>query len=401
MIVIIILLVLAGVVYLIMNSSAQNTTTPNVVNVLPTSMRPITTMIPQQIMPTTMMPTTMMPQQTIDCTVSNWSNWSNCSDNCSGTQNRTRTIMTRAQNGGTVCPALTETQACNTDCLYLFKTHTFTTGGQTGRLGPVLAQLRNAYSGVNWAQNSEFLNMTTQGIQEWKVPVTGSYTIIAKGASGGNPGSFGRGRVVSVNVKLTKGEILKILVGQQGIKSPRSSNAGGGGGTFVVRDTQTPIIVAGGGGGRSESWNYEFQNSNAAGSNTPGNTGGNGSVKNNGKGGTNGDGGGSSIHQAGGGGGLIGNGGNSSDGSLGGLSFVNGGVGGIETNYNSAYGGFGGGGSSGAGGGGGGGYSGGGGGYDPVWASGGGGSSYIIPSMSSDDGATNVGDGSVTITLNQ
>jgi hypothetical protein len=283
--------------------------------------------------------------------------------------------------------------------LYKFTSHTFTTGGATGRLGPVLGQVRSAYSGVSWAQNSEFLNMTIQGIQEWKVPVTGSYSIIARGASGGNPGTYGRGRVMRTeNVTLTKGEILKILVGQQGIKSERSSNGGGGGGTFVVRYTQTPIIVAGGGGGRAETPNNEYQNSNAAGWSTefPGNTGGNGSGSNNGKGGTNGNGGNGSLHHGGGGGGLLGNGGNSSAGgiSFGGLSFVNGGIGGLEQNYNSAYGGGGG-----AGGGGGGGYSGGGGGYEPTWASGGGGNSYIIPSLSSDDNATNIGDGSVTITL--
>jgi hypothetical protein len=292
-------------------------------------------------------------------------------------------------------------EAKNKGMLYEFKEHTFTTAGKTGREGPTLQEVKQAYSGVNWAQNSEFLNMTKQGIQEWKVPATGTYKIIARGAAGGNPGSFGKGRVMRTeNVTLTKGEVLKILVGQQGVKNNRgANNGGGGGGTFVVRDTQTPIIVAGGGGGRGEGGN-EHPNSNAAGwSNLePGNSGGDGSP-NNGKGGTDGNGGLGSASHAGGGGGLLGDGGNSLGGSFGGKSFINGGIGGIETNYNSAYGGFGGGGGGGAGGGGGGGYSGGGGGYDPIWASGGGGNSYIIPSMSSDDNATNNGPGSVTITL--
>ncbi len=292
-------------------------------------------------------------------------------------------------------------QSNNQQMLYEFKEHTFTTAGKTGREGPTLLEVKQAYSDAKWAQNSEFLNMTKQGIQEWKVPATGTYKIIAKGAAGGNPGSFGKGRVMRTeNVTLTKGEVLKILVGQQGVKNSRANNGGGGGGTFVVRDTQTPIIVAGGGGGRGEGGN-ENQNSNAAGWSTqfPGNPGGDGS-SNNGKGGTDGNGGGGSIAHGGGGGGLLGDGGNAnSGGSFGGKSFINGGIGGIETNYNSVYGGFGGGGGGGAGGGGGGGYSGGGGGYDPVWASGGGGNSYIIPSMSSDDNATNNGPGSVTITL--
>jgi hypothetical protein len=342
----------------------------------------------------------------VNCQVSDWSNWSNCSSNCRGTQERTRSIMTLPKGNGTLCPELKETKICNdNDCpLYEFTSHTFTTAGATGHEGPTISQIRNAYLDVGWAQNSEFLNMITRGIQEWKVPITGSYSIIARGAAGGNPRTYGKGRVMRTeNVILNRGEIIKILVGQQGTKSSISSNAGGGGGTFVVRDTKTPIIVAGGGGGRSEVPDNEYVNSNATGNNyttlsSSGNTGGDGSGSNNGKGGTNGNGGNGSINHAGGGGGLFGNGGNSVGGSFGGLSFVNGGIGGIERNYNSAYGGFGGGGGGGAGGGGGGGFSGGGGGYEPVWGSGGGGSSYIIPSMCSDDGAINTGQGSVVIT---
>jgi hypothetical protein len=126
-------------------------------------------------------------------------------------------------------------------------------------------------------------------IQLWTVPLTGGYSIQAIGADGSNPGRYGRGRVMrSMNVTLTKGEVIKIFVGQQGTKANGSAlNAGGGGGTFVVRDTKTPIIIADGGGG-----------------------------------------------------GLLGNGGNAISGTaFGGLSFINGGVGGIEKNYNSAYGG--------------------------------------------------------------
>ena len=107
-------------------------------------------------------------------------------------------------------------------------------------------------------------------IQLWTVPLTGGYSIQAIGADGSNPGRYGRGRVMrSMNVTLTKGEVIKIFVGQQGTKANGSAlNAGGGGG------------------------------------------------------------------------GLLGNGGNAISGTaFGGLSFINGGVGGIEKNYNSAYGG--------------------------------------------------------------
>ena len=56
---------------------------------------------------------------------------------------------------------------------------------------------------------------------------------------------------------LSKGEIIQILIGQEGgiNKGPYSSGGGGGGGggggTFLVRGSITPLIIAGGGGGVS------------------------------------------------------------------------------------------------------------------------------------------------------
>jgi hypothetical protein len=51
----------------------------------------------------------------VDCVVSNWSNWGECSATCGGgTQTRTRTIITPPANGGQQCPALSEIQTCNT-----------------------------------------------------------------------------------------------------------------------------------------------------------------------------------------------------------------------------------------------------------------------------------------------
>ena len=50
---------------------------------------------------------------------------------------------------------------------------------------------------------------------------------------------------------LTKGEIIKILVGQEGGINDDSGTSGGGGGSFVVRESNTPLIIAGGGGGVS------------------------------------------------------------------------------------------------------------------------------------------------------
>ena len=49
--------------------------------------------------------------------------------------------------------------------------------------------------------------------------------------------------------RLSKGETIQILVGQEGGINRGSYSSGGGGGTFVVRASNTPMIIAGGGGG--------------------------------------------------------------------------------------------------------------------------------------------------------
>ena len=49
--------------------------------------------------------------------------------------------------------------------------------------------------------------------------------------------------------RLKKGEVIQVLVGQEGGINKRSYSSGGGGGTFVVRGANAPLIIAGGGGG--------------------------------------------------------------------------------------------------------------------------------------------------------
>jgi hypothetical protein len=58
---------------------------------------------------------TMINKKPIDCVVSEWSSWNDCSKPCDGgTRTRTRTVVTKEVNGGKVCPVLTDTSSCNT-----------------------------------------------------------------------------------------------------------------------------------------------------------------------------------------------------------------------------------------------------------------------------------------------
>jgi hypothetical protein len=136
-------------------------------------------------------------------------------------------------------------------------THTFTSGGVTGRIGPDLATLRTAYTTANAWKNTYLQQGNFQGYQDWTVPVSGIYEFDARGASGfdgSGAGGVGRGAIVKGRVSLTKGEIITIVCGQTG-GAPTSGAAGGpGGGTFVVRKSgNVPLFVAGGGSAESGS----------------------------------------------------------------------------------------------------------------------------------------------------
>ncbi len=51
----------------------------------------------------------------VDCVVSDWSGWSACDKPCGGgSQTRTRKVVTEPANGGKLCPVLSESQVCNT-----------------------------------------------------------------------------------------------------------------------------------------------------------------------------------------------------------------------------------------------------------------------------------------------
>ena len=119
--------------------------------------------------------------------------------------------------------------------LYTFSSHTFTNCGATGKNGPTLSNCTSAYS-PSWTDDTDYFNVPSNaGIQYWTVPKNGTYTINASGAQGARAG--GRGARMIGNFNLTKGEIIKIAVGQIGVKGSNNSytGGGGGGGTFVIK----------------------------------------------------------------------------------------------------------------------------------------------------------------------
>jgi hypothetical protein len=137
--------------------------------------------------------------------------------------------------------------------LYSFTTATFTPGGATGQNGPNITQARTA---VNQSWVDLYLNMTTNGIQQWTVPATGTYRFTVAGANGGNGstiGTPGSGAILRGDVVLTMGQVLNIVVGQSGGSAGVGLGRGGGGGgaSFVYSGSSsgTGLIFAAGGGG--------------------------------------------------------------------------------------------------------------------------------------------------------
>jgi hypothetical protein len=265
-----------------------------------------------------------------------------------------------------------------TQSLYTFSSHTFTTCGLTGRVGPTQAQMRAAYS-TTW--DDTYLSQGDfQGYQDWTVPVSGIYQITARGAAGfdgDGAGGAGRGAVVRGRVNLTKGEVITIAVGQTGTTPTSGSTWGGsGGGTWIVRKQgNEPLFVAGGGSGAS-----------AASSGLDGVLTENGGFsQTGGPGGTDGNGGSAAGGRSAAGGGFLSRGADSQF-ERGGGSFRDG-LEQVDNNRTGGDGGFGGAGSSDGNiagqSGGAGGYSGGAGARTTTGSrSGGGGGSYITPTAS-------------------
>ncbi|CAL8099717.1 unnamed protein product [Orchesella dallaii] len=96
----------------------------------------------------------------------------------------------------------------------------FSTCNNTGRSGPSQEQCDAAYNGT-LLENEIKIDSARNGVQIWHVPESKSYTLIAKGASGGRGALLNQmtshGSIVKTTMLLRKGEKIYILVGQEGI----------------------------------------------------------------------------------------------------------------------------------------------------------------------------------------
>lgn len=125
--------------------------------------------------------------------------------------------------------------------------------------------------GVNWTRindSTDISNSTSvmetfefsESNGTYTVPYTGLYTLTAAGAKGGNYSKYfgGYGGLATMNVWLSKGEVLTYAVGgSNGYNGGGSGSkyGNGGGMTKVISDKKGTLLVAGGGGGASPSGN--------------------------------------------------------------------------------------------------------------------------------------------------
>ncbi|PFX11800.1 hypothetical protein AWC38_SpisGene24350, partial [Stylophora pistillata] len=255
----------------------------------------------------------------------------------------------------------------------------------SGRIGPTT--LGSHYTG----QDHDRQVTLSSGVQQWTVPYTGDYRMKAIAAAGGydicaNSTQYrgrgakmtgsatkyrGRGVRTIGTFRLNKGEVIQILVDQEGGINTLDYSSGGGGGTFVIGMLTVDLGLSGSRGSKTKQF----------------------------------------IQLGGGGGGFYSSGrsgtnfnGTKGSGGEGGKGFIQGGVGG-RAKYNDVDGGFGGGGGAyglrgGGGGGGGGGYSWGSSGNDGRDTCGGGGGSYNDGNNQDNECCyNNAGHGQVTITF--
>ena len=95
----------------------------------------------------------------------------------------------------------------------------FTTCGSRDREGPTYMECTEHYCNSGSLVCDHLLNEGTRGSQIFVVPRSGNYTVTIAGASGGHgvcSNYSGLGVIVKKTVQFRRGEVLRILVGQQG-----------------------------------------------------------------------------------------------------------------------------------------------------------------------------------------
>lgn len=130
--------------------------------------------------------------------------------------------------------------------LYDFNSHLFTAAGRSGRFGPSLSDFVTAYAGTPFIGDRSLFT-SENGIQVWTVPANGVYEIRVIGATRPslNNGGTDRRAIIQGNFTLTRGDKLRILVGQIG---DGGAGFGGSGGTFVESLALGLLAVSGGAG---------------------------------------------------------------------------------------------------------------------------------------------------------
>ena len=101
---------------LIYTSSNSVTQPLHVFFALLTGEQGVTDICVEPIVQTKLTPTlTPTPMQPVNCVVGAWGAWSTCDADCGGgTQTRYRDVIVQPANGGTACPDLSQSRACNT-----------------------------------------------------------------------------------------------------------------------------------------------------------------------------------------------------------------------------------------------------------------------------------------------
>jgi len=141
----------------------------------------------------------------------------------------------------------------------------FTAAGLSGFEGPTTSQVLSVYSGTADGATYDILSDSSQfSVQNGNQKLTisndlaGTYRITAQAPKGRNSSSYigGNGGLITGDVTLQAGDVLYIVVGQQGLNSSRLGNVtnsqayGGSGGSFtaIYRNGWIPAVIAGGGG---------------------------------------------------------------------------------------------------------------------------------------------------------